>query len=158
MREIKFNFLISKKLKCFAVRSGRQIHLIMDFYASYLAGGVNNMWDKELGGMPIGRPVLRRQHAEYFPKEKEMPPINPYAIYLARGVIRPLNAVKQWGLEDNLKQENSIHEARKIWNTINEKKIRNKVNYKITYDNNALTEARLVWQKKERERSIAHEA
>ena len=45
----------------------------MDFYASYLAGGVNNMymWDKELGAMPIGRPVLRRQNAEMGRNKKE---------------------------------------------------------------------------------------
>ena len=98
----------------------------MDFYASYLAGGVNDMWDKELGGMPIGRPVLTRQNAEMGPKKKEMPPIDPYAIYLARGVTSiPLNAVRHCK-QDTFDEENSIDEARKGWNTVNEKKLRNK--------------------------------
>ena len=132
----------------------------MDFYASYLAGGVNNMymWDKELGAMPIGRPVLRRQNAEMGRNKKEMPPIDPYAIYLARGVTSiPLNAVRHCKLQDNFDEEKSIDEARKVWNTVNEKKLRNealqriqtlpRVNYSITYDTNVLTESRLAWQK-----------
>ena len=143
----------------------------MDFYASYLAGGVNNMWDKELGGMPIGRPVLRRQNAEMGPNKKQMPPIDPYAIYLARGVTSiPLKAVRHCKLQDNFDEENSIDEARKVWNTVNEKKLRNealeriqtlqRVNYNITYDTNVLTEARLVWQKHQSEqntRTSTHE-
>jgi hypothetical protein len=89
----------------------------MDFYASYLAGGVNDMWDKELGGMPIGRPVLRRQNAEMGRNKKEMPPIDPYAIYLARGVTNiPLNAVRHCK-QDNFDEENSIDEARKVYKT-----------------------------------------